>query len=99
MSRSAPARSLVAAPADDDESPLVPLPGPLVDLRSWLLGQMERGTGATSRDALADSLARRHRAARDVGLTMFPEVGPSADPAAAMLRSHYLGLQVAGLLA
>ncbi len=95
----APARSLVAAPAEDDDTPPVPLPAPLVDLRSWLLSQMERGTGAATRDTLADSLARRHRAARDVGLTVFPEVGPVADPAAAMLRSHYLALQVAGLLA
>jgi hypothetical protein len=95
----APARSLVAAPAEHDETPPVPLPVPLVDLRSWLLSQMERGTGAATRNTLADSLARRHRAARDVGLTVFPEVGPVADPAAAMLQSHYLGLQVAGLLA
>ena len=57
------------------------------------------GHCAVSRDSLLDSLSRRHRAARDVGLTVFPEVGAVADPAAAMLQSHYLGLQVADLLA
>ena len=96
---SAPARSLVVGPEEDDEATPAPLPGPLVDLRSWLLGQMERGTGAASRDSLLDSLRRRHRAARDVGLTVFPEVEAAADPSATMLRSHYLGLQVADLLA
>ena len=95
----APARSLVAGSEEDDEAAPVPLPGPLVDMRSWLLSQMERGTGAVSRDSLLDSLSRRHRAARDVGLTVFPEVGAVADPAAAMLQSHYLGLQVAHVLA
>ncbi len=75
------------------------MPAALADLRSWLLGQMERGTGAVSRDSLTASLGRRHRLARDIGLTVFPEVGPMVDPASAVLQSHFLGLQVADLMA
>jgi hypothetical protein len=95
--RRATARQLTERPEEDE--PPVPLPAALLDLRSWRLRQLERGTGAAAPAVLLAGLEQRHRAARDLGFTVFPTVGAEVDPAVAMLRSHYVGLQVTDLLA
>jgi hypothetical protein len=72
----------------------------------WFGGKVDDGVPRVWRAALETILRRLDMSshgwaaqARDVVLTVFPEVGAVADPAAAMLQSHYLGLQVAHLLA
>jgi len=95
--RKARVRKLTERP-EEDERP-VPLPAALLELRTWRLRQMERGTGAAAPGTLLAGLEQRHRAARDLGFTVFPTVGADADPAVALLRSHYVGLQVVDLLA
>jgi len=74
------------------------LPPQLQNLRSWLIGQAERGTGAVSEGVVGASLAARHQALRDVGFDVFPAT-VTGDPAAEMLRSFYLTLQTTQLLA
>lgn len=83
----------------EEEPAPAPLPGALLDLRTWLLRQLERGTGGTAPAALLKALDQRHRAARDLGFTVFPATDAAGDPAVQLLRSHYLTLQVADLLA
>jgi hypothetical protein len=73
------------------------LPRQLEDLRSWLIEQAERGTGAASSGALTASLATRHQSVRDIGFGVFPAVADE-DPAIGILRSFYLLLQTIQLL-
>jgi hypothetical protein len=68
------------------------LPRQLEDLRSWLIEQAERGTGAASSGVLTAALASRHQAVRDIGFEVFPVV-VGEDPAIGILRSFYLLLQ------
>lgn len=118
---SAPVRSLAIRADEGEDEPSVPLPAALVEHRAWLLRQLERGTGAVAPSTLLAGLEQRHRAARDLGFSVFPRIGAGSaadaaagsaagsaadaaaaeplDPAEALLRSHYLGLQVADLLA
>jgi hypothetical protein len=91
-------RNLTERPEEEEEV-AVPLPRPLFDLRAWSLRQMERGTGSAAAAALLGGLSQRHRAVRDLGFPVFPQVADGSDPAAALLRSHYVALQVADLLA
>jgi hypothetical protein len=74
------------------------LPTQLLDLRAWLVRQAERGTGATVTASLETALASRHQALRDIGLDVFPGPPFGADPAAALLRSHFLVMQTTQLL-
>ncbi|QSR25869.1 hypothetical protein CFH99_09560 [Nocardioides aromaticivorans] len=74
-------------------------PAALRELGDWTLRQLERGTGTAAAGLSNAALARRHRALRDVGLTVFPDVPAGADPARALLQSRYLALQVSELLA
>jgi SWIM zinc finger len=68
----------------------------LVDLRSWLEQQAERGTAGADAAAMAAALARQHQTLRRVGLHCFPELDPAVerDPAELLLRAHYLLRQV-----
>jgi hypothetical protein len=95
--RSTKERRLTERP--EEEEGQAPLPGPLLDLRTWLLRQMERGTGSAAPAVVLGGLDQRHRAVRDLGFAVFPAVADGSDPAVALLRSHYVGLQVAELLA
>jgi hypothetical protein len=81
----------------DDLSPNV-VPAALLDLRSWLVRQAERGTGAASPAALGAQLLEHHRRARDIGLDVFPAEVPPAEVTAQLLRSHFLVLQTTALL-
>jgi hypothetical protein len=82
-------------PHDSADSARPALPA-LVGLRGWLEEHAERGTSGADPHAMATALARHHRALRAVGLHCFPEVDPATepDPAALLLRSHYLLQQV-----
>jgi hypothetical protein len=74
-----------------------PPPPQLRELRNWLVRQAERGTGGASPGAFTAELGKYHRALRTVGFSAFP-TDADPDPAAALLRSLYLTLQVTQLL-
>jgi hypothetical protein len=44
------------------------------------------------------TLDARRRTLRDIGFHVFPPTRPKVDPAAALLRSHYLVLQTTHVL-
>ncbi len=75
------------------------LPRPAQALESWLVRQLERGTGATAAGLLRATLDAHHRECRAVGLSVYPAVPDDLDPAEALLRSLYLTRQLAQVLA
>ena len=75
------------------------LPRPAQALETWLVQQMERGTGATAAGLLRATLDAHHRECRAVGLSVYPSVPVDGDPAELMLRSLYLTRQLAQVLA
>ncbi|MFI5696181.1 hypothetical protein ACIA58_30280 [Kribbella sp. NPDC051586] len=87
------------APTQTTQTTLTTAPPPrqLLDLRSWLIQQAERGTGAVSAGAFNHELDRRHQALRSAGFDVFPD-GLGAAPPIGLLRSFYLTLQVTQLL-
>jgi len=72
------------------------IPRQLTDVRTWLVHQAERGTGAQSPAEITAGLRAHHQALRDIGLDVFPTEIPD-DPARALLRSHFLTLQTTQL--
>ena len=87
----------VGSPPDPASSVVVPLP--LLDLRTWLVRQAERGTGASTPGAVLGDLVAHHRRVRAIGLSVFPAEASEDDVAVRLLRSHYLVQQVTALLA
>jgi hypothetical protein len=92
---SAPGRRRATRPAPPATTATTP--PELLDLRSWLVRQAERGTGATSAGSFNRELDRHHRALRVAGFDVYP-TGLDGDPPIALLRSFYLTLQVTQLL-
>jgi hypothetical protein len=76
-----------AEPASADPPP--PLPAALTDLRAHLEALAERGVGGASPGAVRADLAGFVAGARRIGLTALPVDVPD-DPAAALLRTHFL---------
>ncbi|MFG1818938.1 hypothetical protein ACGFIF_34605 [Kribbella sp. NPDC049174] len=73
-------------------------PPQLLDLANWLVRQAERGTAGTSPGAFTAELTRHRQALSSVGFTVVPATTESPDPAAVLLRSLYLTLQITQLL-
>jgi hypothetical protein len=87
-----------ATPPDQPTAPIADLPPQLIDLRAWLMRQAERGTGVSAAASINAALAARHRTVRDIGFDVFPLSPVKDDPAAAVLRSHFLVMQTTRLL-
>jgi hypothetical protein len=83
-----------AGPPADHVSPLVNLPRPLVELRGWLEAQAERGVSGAAEEVVLGTLYEHHRKLREVGLRVFAPPPPGVESAEALLRSHFLVLQV-----
>ncbi len=89
-----PPAGVLPAPAPALQAPAT-LPSQLADLRSWLVRQAERGTGASSPGLVSGELLSHHHRLRDIGLDVFPICTPDdEDPGILLLRSHFLVQQV-----
>ena len=76
------------------EEPWDVLPRGLVELRAFLERYAERGVHGAAAEEFRAELARHHQRCADVGLTVFVPPDAETDPAALLLRSHYLVQQV-----
>ena len=78
----------------EDVAPLVNLPRPLVELRGWLEAQAERGVSGVAEEVVLGALNAHHGKLREAGLRVFAPSPPGLEPAEALMRSHFLVLQV-----